>query len=228
MTAPSNWYYVQQGAATGPVPSTQLESLVRAGSIRADTLVWPGAGDWLPAASSPLGWMFAGTPAPTPGLPPVFTGAGNPAPQGKYEAFVFGELTPRLEPGERFEVTAMLFTGSLLRLAAAGMALGAIGATAVARQTLFFAVATDRRLFLMQTKVGWLSLQAINLGLAEIRYDAIAQVTTGGTLNQRTTTLAMKDGSSVMLRLNAMGRVMSGQQQFQERFPQLVNQRISR
>ncbi|MDQ6827464.1 MAG: hypothetical protein M3081_01195, partial [Gemmatimonadota bacterium] len=75
--------------------------------------------------------------------------------------------------------------------------------------------------------VGWLSLQAINLGLAEIRYDDIAQVSTGGTLNQRTTTLAMRDGSSVMLRLNSMGRVMSGQQQFQDRFPQLVQQRQS-
>ncbi|MEP6691043.1 MAG: DUF4339 domain-containing protein [Gemmatimonadaceae bacterium] len=224
MNSPENWYYSNQGAPTGPVSRADLESMIRAGSVRADTLVWPGSGDWTPVAHSPLGWVFGGSAAPAPTPPPVMVGGGNRAPQGKYETFVFAELAPRLEPGERFELTALLFTGSLLRMAVAGAALGALGAASVGRQTLYFAVATDRRLFLIRTKMGLLSLQAVNLGLAEIRYDDIAQVATGGALMQRTTTLTMNDGSSVQLRLNSMGKVMSGQQQFQDRFPQLVQQ----
>jgi hypothetical protein len=113
----------------------------------------------------------------------------------------------------------------MMRLVAFGAAAGAIGAMVGGRQTMYFAAATDRRLFLIRTKVGLLALKAVNLGVVEIRYDDINHVSTGGTLNHKTTTIVMKDGSTTQLRLNTMGRAMSGQGQFQDRFPQLVAQR---
>ncbi len=218
---PESWFYVQQGAATGPVPRATMEAMIRAGSVRPDTLVWSGSGDWLPAGNSALAFLFGGGGAPAP----VLQSSGMPAPQNKYESFVFAELAPRLGQGEQFHVTALLFTGSLLRLAAAGVALGAIGGAVTSGHALHFGVATDRRLFLIRTKMGVLALKTVNLGVSEILYDAIAQVTAGGTLNQRTISITMKDGTTVELRLNTVARTMSGQKQFIDRFQQLVQQR---
>ena len=229
MNNDGNWHYLQQGLTVGPATRAALEGMIRAGTIRSDTLVWPGSGDWVAAGSSSLAPLFAGGVVPMvpfAGASPPMYGSGSPAmPQGKYEPFVFAELTPRLGPSERFELTALLWTGSMMRLVAFGAAAGAIGAMVGGRQTMYFAAATDRRLFLIRTKVGLLALKAVNLGVVEIRYDDINHVSTGGTLNHKTTTIVMKDGSTTQLRLNTMGRAMSGQGQFQDRFPQLVAQR---
>lgn len=224
-----NWHYLQQGAPVGPVTWSTLESMIRMGTLRPDTLVWPGSGEWIAAGSSALAPLFGGGAVPQPpygsAAPPASGGAYTTMPQGKYEAFVFAELATRLAPGERIELTALVWTGSMLRLMAFGAAAGAIGAMVGGRQALFFAAATDRRLFLIRTKVGLLALKAVNLGLVEVRYDDIAQVVAGGTLHQKNSTLMMRDGSTTLLRLNNMARSMSGQSQFLDRFPQLVAQR---
>ena len=70
MNNPENWYYLQQGVTVGPMPWVAMEAMARAGTIRADTLVWPGYGEWIAAGSSNLGPLFMGggtEPAPTPG-----------------------------------------------------------------------------------------------------------------------------------------------------------------
>jgi hypothetical protein len=67
------WYYLQQGVSTGPVSRPDIESLVRAGTVRWETLVWPGYGEWIAAGSSALAPIFAGsTPPPPPPPPPSF------------------------------------------------------------------------------------------------------------------------------------------------------------
>jgi hypothetical protein len=71
------WYYVEAGQQAGPVQEQQLEELVRAGKIQADTLVWhEGMAAWAPyrevapAESAP-------PPAPEAGAPPVVASGGT-------------------------------------------------------------------------------------------------------------------------------------------------------
>src|SRR6476661_4355075 len=55
-----NWYYVNAGQQVGPVDDAQIEGLVQAGQVRADTLVWhEGMPNWLPYGQA--------RPAPPPG-----------------------------------------------------------------------------------------------------------------------------------------------------------------
>ncbi len=44
-----DWYYVDNGRRVGPVDGATLDTLVRAGAVRGDTLVWrEGMADWQP------------------------------------------------------------------------------------------------------------------------------------------------------------------------------------
>ena len=62
MADTETWYHVQQGESRGPFTGEQMEMLARSGQITLDTLVWPGAGEWVPAASTRLARVF--TPQP--------------------------------------------------------------------------------------------------------------------------------------------------------------------
>ncbi len=47
------WYYAQKGNQKGPVPSDELEKLIRAGEVGPGDLVWKeGLGDWTPAGKT--------------------------------------------------------------------------------------------------------------------------------------------------------------------------------
>jgi uncharacterized RDD family membrane protein YckC len=64
------WYYASQGRQSAPIDETELESLVRTGVVRADTLVWhEGLDTWKPYSS------LAGPVQPPP-MPSVATGPG--------------------------------------------------------------------------------------------------------------------------------------------------------
>lgn len=65
-----SWYYLNQGASVGPLTRQAMEAMIRAGTLRADTMVWPGFGDWVPASSSSLGPVFSGGAAPAGYAPP--------------------------------------------------------------------------------------------------------------------------------------------------------------
>jgi len=64
--AMETWYYLQQGASVGPLSRADIEGLVRVGTIARETMVWPGSGDWIPAASSALAPLFAPAAPPPP------------------------------------------------------------------------------------------------------------------------------------------------------------------
>lgn len=60
---PMQWYYAVNNERQGPVPDAEFESLVAAGVIKSDTLVWKaGMAEWLPYA------RVAPAAAPTPAL----------------------------------------------------------------------------------------------------------------------------------------------------------------
>jgi uncharacterized RDD family membrane protein YckC len=75
-----NWYYVNGGQQAGPVDDAQLEGLVRAGQVRAETLVWhEGMANWQPygqvrpAPQTPVG----APPIPAAATVPPATGPGE-------------------------------------------------------------------------------------------------------------------------------------------------------
>jgi hypothetical protein len=65
------WYYLQDGVSVGPISRPDIESMVWAGTVRADTLVWAGSGDWVAAGNSTLAPLFMarGIPVPPPPVP---------------------------------------------------------------------------------------------------------------------------------------------------------------
>ena len=65
------WYYASQGRQSAPVDDTELESLVRTGVVRPDTLVWhQGLDTWKPYS------LLLGNMQPGP-MPSVATGPGT-------------------------------------------------------------------------------------------------------------------------------------------------------
>jgi hypothetical protein len=134
----------------------------------------------------------------------------------KYETYALNEIAPRLAPGEQVVHTAFLFNKSLV-------AAVLIGPLALAGQGYFFAVATDRRLFLIKTKMGLFALKAENHGLTEIPYEAIAKIEPGGMLNQKSLAIHTVDGGKLPLRLNTIAKFMSGQKTFIESLPRYID-----
>jgi len=65
-----DWFYADNGQQRGPISETQLDELVRSGTINADTLVWrAGFENWQPLRTA--------RPAISPEIPPII-----PAPAG--------------------------------------------------------------------------------------------------------------------------------------------------
>lgn len=57
--SPSHWYYASQGNRIGPISREEIEALIQAGTISADTQVWNGQGEWRSArASEQLAHLF--------------------------------------------------------------------------------------------------------------------------------------------------------------------------
>jgi hypothetical protein len=133
----------------------------------------------------------------------------------KYEDFVRSELQGRLAPGEPILHMAFLFNKSLAGMVLLG-ALGSLG------EGYFLAAATDRRLFLLKTRMGLLTLKRENLGVVELPYQDIVDIKPGGALNQRTVGFAMRDGSTMSFRLNTMARFTAGQKSFLDSLPGYV------
>ncbi|WP_223637635.1 DUF805 domain-containing protein [Rhodobacter sp. TJ_12] len=84
------WHYAWQGKSEGPVDAAMMGDLIRAGRVRADTLVWSeGMGDWERADAH---FPFApAQPAPTSFAPPQPEG---PPPLGRDSAFAPYEGAP--------------------------------------------------------------------------------------------------------------------------------------
>lgn len=77
-----SWHYAWQGKSEGPVSPVALQDLIRAGRVRADTLVWrEGMANWEPASQH---FSFASR-ATSPGAPPPMPAYAATAGAGLYE-----------------------------------------------------------------------------------------------------------------------------------------------
>jgi hypothetical protein len=128
----------------------------------------------------------------------------------KYDEFIHQELASRLSPGEAIEVTGFLFTKSL-RLSVVSHGLSLIG------DGYFFAALTRKRMMIIATEMGPVSLKMTNKGLGEFPYTYIKSIKPSGFLNQRMITIELNDGKSVIFRLNTLAaHYAAGQKQFIE------------
>lgn len=132
----------------------------------------------------------------------------------KYDEFVHRELAPHLSAGEGIDLTGFLYTQSLRGVVLSG-GLSLIG------DGYYFAALTRTRMFIIATAMGLVSLKMENKGLSHIPYADIESIKPSGFLNQKMIAIKLKDGRTVIFRLNTLAtHYASGQKQFIERLIQ--------
>lgn len=128
----------------------------------------------------------------------------------QYDEYVHKELAPHLGPGEGIELTGFLYTKSLKRVLVSG-GLSLVG------DGYFFAALTRRRMFLIATEMSITSLKMVNKELGEVLYSDIKSIKPSGFLNQKMIAIELKDGRTLVFRLNTLAtHYASGQKQFIE------------
>ena len=128
----------------------------------------------------------------------------------KYDDFVHKELAPHLSAGEGINLTGFLYTKSLRGVVLSG-GLSLVG------DGYYFAALTRRRMFIIATEMGIASLKMENKGMNDIPYADIKSIKPSGFLNQRMIAIELKDGKTLVFRLNTLAtHYASGQKQFNE------------
>lgn len=128
----------------------------------------------------------------------------------KFDEFIHQELAPRLSTGEGIELTGFLYTKSLRGVVLSG-GLSLVG------DGYYFAALTRRRMFIIATEMGIASLKMENKGMNDIPYADIKSIKPSGFLNQRMIAIELKDGKTLIFRLNTLAtHYASGQKQFIE------------
>lgn len=128
----------------------------------------------------------------------------------KFDEFVHKELAPHLSAGEGIDLTGFLYTKSLRGVVLSG-GLSLVG------DGYYFAALTRRRMFIIATEMGIASLKMENKGMNDIPYADIKSIKPSGFLNQRMIAIELKDGKTLVFRLNMLAtHYASGQKQFIE------------
>lgn len=134
----------------------------------------------------------------------------------KYDEFVHNEIAPRLDAGEGIELTGFLFTKSLKAVILTN-GLSLIG------DGYYFAALTRKRMFILATEMGFSSLKMENKGLSDIPYADMKSIKPSGFLNQKMIAIELKDGKTLVFRLNTLAtHYASGQKEFIETLIQFV------
>ena len=132
----------------------------------------------------------------------------------KFDEFVHKELAPHLSAGEGIDLTGFLYTKSLRGVVLSG-GLSLVG------DGYYFAALTRRRMFIIATEMGIASLKMENKGMNDIPYADIKSIKPSGFLNQRMIAIELKDGKTLVFRLNMLAtHYASGQKQFIETLTQ--------
>jgi hypothetical protein len=139
----------------------------------------------------------------------------------KYEDFIHKEIDPLLKEGESIEALGFLYNKSL-----ASMVM--FGAITLLGGGYFFAAATQDRLFLIATEMGFTSLKMANKELVQIPYSTIRAINSGGFLNQKTIKFHLTDGKVEKFRLNTLTYIIKGQGKFIKTLQTLHRQFVSR
>ncbi|MBN8657226.1 MAG: hypothetical protein J0M11_15935 [Anaerolineae bacterium] len=128
----------------------------------------------------------------------------------KFDEFIHKELAPHLTPGEGIELTGFLYTKSLKAVVLSrGLSLVGDG--------YYFAALTRKRMFIIATSMGIASLNMENKGLSDVAYADIKSIKPSGFLNQKMIAIELKDGKTLIFRLNTLAtHYASGQKQFIE------------
>ena len=128
----------------------------------------------------------------------------------KFDEFVHKELASHLSAGEGIDLTGFLYTKSLRGVVLSG-GLSLVG------DGYYFAALTRRRMFIIATEMGIASLKMENKGMNDIPYTDIKSIKSSGFLNQRMIAIELKDGKTLVFRLNMLAtHYASGQKQFIE------------
>lgn len=126
----------------------------------------------------------------------------------KFDEFIHRELAPHLVPGEGIDLTGFLYTKSL-----SGVVLS--GGLSLVGDGYFFAALTRKRMFIIATEMGLASLKMENKGMSEIPYADINSIKPSGFLNQKMIAIELKDGRTLVFRLNTLAtNYASGQKEF--------------
>lgn len=134
----------------------------------------------------------------------------------KYDEFIHQELAPHLSAGEGIDLTGFLYTKSLRGVVLSG-GLSLVG------DGYYFAALTRSRMFIIATEMGVVSLKMENKGMSEILYTDIKSIKPSGFLNQRMIAIELKDGKTLVFRLNTLAtHYASGQKQFIETLIEMV------
>ncbi|MEO8699307.1 MAG: hypothetical protein ABI867_04660 [Kofleriaceae bacterium] len=137
------------------------------------------------------------------------------------DEYLQSQVMPLLQPGEQVLGSAymrrqpgllmqMLFVGGLLLFLIT---------------KAYFVVITNRRMILIQTKMGFWTggPKLLNLGVEQHDVRAFRECTTSGFANNRSMTWHMHQGGSMTLRISPWNKKVSGTAQFLEQVPQMIN-----
>lgn len=139
-----------------------------------------------------------------------------------FDTYIAQQVQPVLRPGEQITHQAFVVKapGLLMQMLLLGPLLVWLMTTA------YFAVITNHgRLLLIRTKLGFWGLKKMNLGMEDIPLQQVKQCSTSGFANNRSITFVFADGSKRTLRIAPWLKKVTGQKQFLEQVPQIINQR---
>jgi len=124
----------------------------------------------------------------------------------KYDTYIHQQLAARLQPGE-----AIACTGFLIERSLAWASVGMIG---MLGRGYHFAAMTDRRLFLIATRLGFWGVKMLNDGVIEIAYDDLASVQVQNSALVRTVHVTQRSGATRTLRYSGVFKVTASQERF--------------
>lgn len=131
------------------------------------------------------------------------------------DTFIDRALTDILEPGERELNRA--FVVEAPGMAARLVLIGPLLSNFITRA--YFAVATDRRLVLIETDYGIFGPELRLEGVESIALDSVEDVTLGGLLNNRSITLHFDDRRTRKFRIAPVSSLVTGQHRFWREVP---------
>lgn len=140
----------------------------------------------------------------------------------QHDDYLANELKSILRPNETVLNTGLAYIGPGLLLTI--LLLG--GLLQALMMKYYYAVATNERIILIKTKMGFAKLQMVNQGIESIEYNQIATIKPAAFVNQKRIGLTMKDGKKYLLRFNTIARQVSGQKEFYSEVPERIQQKI--
>jgi len=138
----------------------------------------------------------------------------------KNDTFITSELKSTLEPGETIQYTGYVTKqpGLLWQFILAG------GLLLFLMTKGYFVAVTDKRLIIMQTRLGMFGPKTVNKGIESIPLADIQKVKVGGLLNNRSLELDL-GATKRTFRVAPWFKAVSGQKAFFEGFPKMINDR---